>query len=63
MQVYIRKLYNGHYYLISGRPENHRNNTIVEEFYTRRQAIRHAAKSGYDLIIQTRTPISLKEAA
>jgi len=54
MDAYVRKLYNNRYYLISGIPENHRNNKTIEEFYTRRQAIRYAVSKGYNLIIRSR---------
>jgi len=63
MNAYVRKFYNNHYYLISGLPENHVNNDIIEEFSTRRQAIRFAKKNGYDLIIQNRDSTPVKEAA
>ena len=63
MEAYIRKLHNEHYYVISGRPENHENNKIVEECNTRRQAVRHAIKKGYDLVIKSRSPKYYKEAA
>jgi len=57
MQAYIRKLHNGRYYIISGTPENHHNNTTsLGEFYTRRQAMRHADKMGYDLVIRSSRP-------
>jgi hypothetical protein len=63
MEAYIRKLCNGHYYVISGRPEDHENNKLVEGCNTRRQAIRHANKKGYDLVIKSRSPKYCKEAA
>jgi len=57
MQAYVRKLYNGHYFLIQGIPEKqHENATSLGEFSTRRQAMRYAAKNGYDLIIRSKTP-------
>jgi len=61
MEAYVRKLYNGHYYLIKGNPENHKQNTqSLGEFITRRQAIRHCKKLGYDLIIKE-NPIIKKQ--
>jgi len=58
MEAYVRKLYNGHYYLIKGNPENHKQNTqSLGEFITRRQAIRHCKKLGYDLIIKSKEEI------
>ena len=63
MDVYIRKLYNGRYYVISGRPENQGNSSVVEECYTRRQAERYARKNGYDLVIKSRSTKQYKEAA
>lgn len=62
MNAYIRKL-NRRFYLISGLPENHRLNYIVEEFHTRRQAARYAASNGYSLVIRKRPPTQAKEAA
>jgi len=57
MSAYIRKLYNKRYYIISGIPENHKGNTtILGEFHTRRQALRHATTKGYDLIIKGTAP-------
>ena len=53
--AYIRKMNRGHYFIIEGRPENHSNNTVVEECYTRLQAIRFAKRMGYDLIIKGNT--------
>ena len=59
MQAYIRKLHNDRYYIIEGAPENHKQNTnILGDFNTRRQAIRHANKNGYDLIIRNGTSVS-----
>ena len=58
MQAYIRKLHNNRYYIISGIPENHENNTIVGVYYTRRQALRHAVRDGYEVIIRNRKPMS-----
>jgi len=63
MEAYIRKLHNGRYYIISGRPENHEGNTVVEDCNTRRQAVRYANKLGYDLVIRSRAPKYNKEAA
>jgi len=63
MEAYIRKLHNEHYYVISGRPENHEKNKVIENCNTRRQAIRYANKLGYDLVIRSRTPKYIKEAA
>ena len=54
MKAYIRKMYNGRYCIISGIPENHKDNKIVEQLYTRRQAIRYAANNGYELVILSR---------
>jgi len=54
MEVYVRKLYNNRYYIISGVPENHQNNTIFGEFNTRRQAIRYVVRNGYELIVRNR---------
>jgi hypothetical protein len=56
MEAYIRKLYDGRYYIIAGIPENHRsNNKSLGEFCTRRQAIRHAISNGFNLIIRSRS--------
>ena len=54
MKVYVRKL-NNHFFLFSGSPENHDKNGVLEEFYTRRQAIRYAINNGYDLVILNRS--------
>ena len=56
MKAYVRKIYNNRYCIISGMPENHRENKIAtaEQFYTRRQAMRYAAKNGYELVIRGR---------
>jgi hypothetical protein len=53
MKAYVRKMYNNRYCIISGMPENHQDNTMAttEQFYTRRQAMRYAAKNGYELVI------------
>jgi len=54
MKTYIRKMHNNRFCLISGIPENHSCNSIVEQFYTRRQAIRYAGRNGYELVIRGR---------
>jgi len=53
MKAYVRKLKNGLFYIIVGLPENHVNNTSIDEvFLTRRQAIQYIKKHGYELILR-----------
>ena len=57
MKAYIRKLHDDRYHVISGLPENHgHNTTTLGGFPTRRQAVRHADKSGCELVIRGRAP-------
>ena len=55
MDAYVRKLHDGHYYLIEGLPENHKTNMIsLGRFSTRRQALRYAKAHGHEVIIKDR---------
>jgi len=55
MEAYVKKYDDYSFMLMSGRPENHANNELIEIFSTRRQAIRYAEKGGYDLIVRNGT--------
>ena len=51
----MRKLHDGHFYLIEGLPENHSSNLIsLGRFSTRRQALRYAKAHGYDVVVKER---------
>ena len=53
LKAYIRKLnqLSDIYYIVLGTPDNHTNNTVLdEEFYTRRMAERFIKRHGYELI-------------
>ena len=59
MKVYIRSVrknkHQRRFLIISGTPETHDENiTILEEWFTRRQAVRNALDMGYELVIRGR---------
>lgn len=57
MDAYIRKLYNGFYYIVEGRPEDKHSSRVVDMPYnTRRQAMRYAKRDGYNVVIQGKSP-------
>ena len=54
MKAYIKKV--GHFYTVfQGTPEYHKkDNPVLGEYLTRRQALRHAKRNGHDVIIRGR---------
>jgi len=55
MKAHVRKLYGGYYYLIEGTPDTFSENSkVISDHITRREAIRHGIKNGYDIIINKR---------
>ena len=55
MKAYVRKLdrLSNRISVVIGPPDNHANNTIVDQYFiTRRQAIRYIKKHGYELVIK-----------
>lgn len=57
MDAYIRKMYNGFYYIIEGRPEDKENSRLIDmPCNTRLQAMRYAKRDGYNVIINNRMP-------
>lgn len=52
--AFVRRLYDGAYYLIAGVPEDVQNIKLVSRHGTRREAIRHGKRDGYDIIIKNR---------
>jgi hypothetical protein len=60
MKAYIRlsrkNKYKVRYQIISGTPETHKENTVLAEWNTRRQAMRKAKDMGYELVVRGRAP-------
>jgi hypothetical protein len=59
MEAFVRKLYNGHHYVIAGNPDQfNENSKIVGEYSTRREAIRNGKREGYDIVIRNRATVA-----
>jgi hypothetical protein len=59
MEAFVRKLYNGHHYVIAGNPDQFTENSkIVGEYSTRREAIRNGKREGYDIVIRNRAKVA-----
>jgi len=55
MQAFVKRLYNGRYYVIEGKREDlSESSKIVAEGSTRREAIRHGKSAGYEITISNR---------
>ena len=54
IRLFRRNKHQKRYQIISGTPETHEDNTVLEEWYTRRQALRKAKDLGCDLVIRGR---------
>ena len=59
MEAFVRKLYNGRYYVIEGSPDQFNDKSkVVGEYSTRREAIRNGKREGYDIVIRNRAKIA-----
>ena len=53
MKAYVRKATDYRYAVYAGSPENHsKDSLVIGEYFTRRQAIRHATRNGYSVQIR-----------
>ena len=60
-QAFVKRHYSGRYLLIAGNPEDfksaiedERAARLISQHSTRREAIRHGKRDGYDIIIKNR---------